>query len=66
MKTKWKVYWAIVISTGTVLLSTARTKKSESIKAYLNEVGGKKDWKWVRRNEGLACQRVAIAVRNAA
>lgn len=63
MKLRWRVYWAVTTSSGTVLLSTARTTRAASIGAYLSEVGDNRDWRWWRRN-GVVCQRVAISVRN--
>ncbi len=62
---KYKTFWCVSDGQGTAYLSTARSKRSRSIKAWLDEADHEeRGWRWWKRAK-FACQRIDIKVRNA-
>ena len=62
---KFKTYWIVTDGRGTAYLSTARVKRSSSIKAWLDEADHEeRGWRWWR-NARFSCQRVDVKVRDA-
>lgn len=62
---KFRTFWCVMDGQGAAYLVSARTRRANSIIAFLNDVDTKRgDWRWWRRI-GYSCQRADIKVRRA-
>lgn len=61
---KFRTFWCVIDGQGTAYLSTARTRRSRSIAAWVAEVSDG-NWAYWKRAK-YSCQRCDIKVRNTA